>query len=41
MLASQAYEKAAQLDRANATAARKLELARELFTVKSPPATKP
>jgi tetratricopeptide (TPR) repeat protein len=40
MLASGAYEKAAQLDRANTTAPRKLALTRELFAVK-PPAAKP
>jgi len=38
MLASHAYEKASQLDRSNATATRKLELTRELFTVKVAPA---
>jgi Flp pilus assembly protein TadD len=35
MLASQAYEKAAQLDRNNVTAPRKLAMTRELFTVKA------
>jgi Flp pilus assembly protein TadD len=38
MLASQAYDKAAQLDPKNATARTKLGLVRELFSVKAPPA---
>ena len=41
MLASQAYEKSAQFDRGNRTAARKLEITRELFSVKAAPAAKP
>ena len=38
MLASQAYDKAAQLDPKNTTAPTKLRLVRELFSVKAPPA---
>ena len=38
MLASQAYDKAAQLDPKNTTARTKLGLTRELFAVKPPPA---
>lgn len=37
MLASQAYDKAAQLDRKNASAPRKLRMTRELFSVTAPP----
>ena len=38
MLASQAYDKAVKLDRNNGTAPRKLEITRELFTIKAPAA---
>jgi tetratricopeptide (TPR) repeat protein len=37
MLASRAYDKAAQLDPKNTTAPTKLRLVRELFSVKAPP----
>ena len=36
MLASQAYDKAVKLDRNNGSAPRKLEITRELFTIKAP-----